>query len=92
MHRLQPILEQALGEKMALPERKLTSIEALIERFPDVEHVMIDGSERPIARPQDADEQKRNYSGKRVQLKVVVGSGCCCGKLRPVSVPILVGT
>lgn len=28
MHRLQPIVEAALGEKMALPERKLRSIEA----------------------------------------------------------------
>ena len=65
MHRLQPILEQALGEKMALPERKLTSIAAFIERFPEVERVMIDGTERPIARPQDADEQKHNYSGKK---------------------------
>jgi Helix-turn-helix of DDE superfamily endonuclease len=28
MHRLQPILEGSLGKKMALPERKLTSLEA----------------------------------------------------------------
>ena len=34
MHRLQPILEATLGEKMALPERKLDSVEAFIERFP----------------------------------------------------------
>lgn len=54
-----------MGEKMALPERKLTSIEAFIERFPAVERVMIDGTERPIARPQDAGEQKQNYSGKK---------------------------
>lgn len=65
MHRLQPILEQALGEKMALPERKLTSIEAFVERFAGVERVMIDGTERPMQRPQDAQAQKQNYSGKK---------------------------
>lgn len=65
MHRLQPILEATLGEKLALPERKLTSIEAFVERFPDVKRVMVDGTERPIARPQDPEAQKLNYSGKK---------------------------
>jgi hypothetical protein len=65
MHRLQPILEAALGEKLALPERKLTSLEAFIERFPGVKRVMVDGTERPIARPQNPEAQKLNYSGKK---------------------------
>ncbi len=65
MHRLQPILEGSLGKKMALPERKLTSLEAFIERFPGVERVMIDGTERPIQRPQDPQQQQLNYSGKK---------------------------
>lgn len=65
MHRLQPILEAALHQKMVLPERKLTSIAAFVERFPDVERVMIDGTERPIARPQDPAQPKLNYSGKK---------------------------
>lgn len=65
MHRLQPILEATLGEKLALPERKLTSIEAFVERFPDVKRVMVDGTERPIARPQDPEVQKLHYSGKK---------------------------
>lgn len=65
MHRLQPILEQTLGEKMVLPERKLDSIEAFLQRFPDVKRVMIDGTERPITRPQDREAQQANYSGKK---------------------------
>lgn len=65
MHRLQPILEQTLGKKMVLPERKLDSIEAFLERFPEVKRVMIDGTERPIQRPQDTEVQKANYSGKK---------------------------
>ncbi|MBD2731972.1 transposase [Nostoc sp. FACHB-892] len=65
MHRLQPILEAALGQKMALPERHLDSIEAFLSRFPGVQRVMIDGTERPITRPQDREKQKQNYSGKK---------------------------
>jgi hypothetical protein len=65
MHRLQPILEATLGEKMVLPERKLDSLEAFLQRFPDVKRVMIDGTERPIARPQDREAQQANYSGKK---------------------------
>lgn len=65
MHRLQAVLETALGEKMALPERKITSIEEFVTRFPGVERVMIDGTERPIQRPQDPEQQKLNYSGKK---------------------------
>jgi hypothetical protein len=65
MHRLQTVLEATLGKKMVLPERKLTSIEEFVARFPDVERVMIDGTERPIQRPQDPQQQKQNYSGKK---------------------------
>ncbi len=65
MHRLQPLLEATLGKKLVLPERKLDSIEAFLERFPGVERVMIDGTERPIQRPQDSEAQKANYSGKK---------------------------
>jgi hypothetical protein len=65
MHRLQLILEGALGEKKVLPERKINSIEEFLERFEGVERVMIDGTERPIQRPQDPEQQKLNYSGKK---------------------------
>jgi hypothetical protein len=64
-HRLQPILEAALGEKKALPERQINSIQAFIERFPGVERVVMDGTERPIKRPTDSEKQKLNYSGKK---------------------------
>jgi hypothetical protein len=65
MHRLQPVLEAALGKKMALPERKLESLEQFVQRFPEVGEVMIDGTERPIQRPQDPEGQRLNYSGKK---------------------------
>lgn len=65
MHRLQPILEAALATKMVLPVRKLNSIEEFIERFPAVKEVMIDGTERPIQRPDEPERQKQHYSGKK---------------------------
>jgi DDE superfamily endonuclease/Helix-turn-helix of DDE superfamily endonuclease len=65
VHRLQRVLEAALGEKMVLPERKINSIEAFLARYPTVKRVMIDGTERRIARPFDSEKQKLNYSGKK---------------------------
>ncbi|WP_245562215.1 transposase family protein [Stanieria cyanosphaera] len=65
VHRLQPVLEAARGQKMALPERKLNSIEAFLERYPKVKKVIIDGTERPIQRPKNPEKQKLHYSGKK---------------------------
>ena len=65
MHRLQKVLEKALGRKMALPKRKLTSIEEFIESFPEVKRVILDGTERPIQRSLDQEKQKQDYSGKK---------------------------
>jgi hypothetical protein len=65
VHRLLPILEQALGHKQTLPERKLRSMAEFMERYPDVKMVIVDGTERPVQRPQDPERQKENYSGKK---------------------------
>jgi hypothetical protein len=65
MHRLQGVLETALGKKMMLPERKIESIEQFLERFPEVKEVIFDGIERPVQRPKDAKHQKEHYSGKK---------------------------
>jgi hypothetical protein len=65
MHRLQPVLEAALGKEMVLPLRKLRSIEEFLQWFPEVKEVIIDGTERPIQRPAHPERQKQNYSGKK---------------------------
>ncbi len=65
VHRLQGILETALGKKMVLPERKIESIEQFLARFPAVREVIVDGTERPMQRPQDKDRRKQHYSGKK---------------------------
>jgi hypothetical protein len=65
VHELLPILEQTLGDKQALPARKLRSMEEFLKRFPDVEEVIVDGTERPVQRPKDSEQQKEQYSGKK---------------------------
>lgn len=65
VHGLLPVLEQALGHKQALPERKVRSMEEFLERFPEVGEVIFDGTERPVQRPKDRDKQKEHYSGKK---------------------------
>ena len=76
VHRLLPVLEKALGNKQALPERKLRSVEEFIERFPEGKEVILDGTERPIQRPKTHDKQKDCYSGKKKRFtrKHITGS------------------
>ena len=65
VHGLLPVLEQALGYRQALPERKLRSLEEFLEHFPEVKEVILDGTERPVQRPKDPEKQKEHYSGKK---------------------------
>jgi len=65
MHRLQPVLETALGKKMVLPKRKLRSMAEFVEAFPGVERVIMDATERPVQRAQDNEKQQADYSGKK---------------------------
>ncbi len=58
-------LERVLDKKMVLPKRKINSFEELIEMFPGVKDLFIDGTERPIQRPKDNEKQNKNYSGKK---------------------------
>jgi hypothetical protein len=64
IHRLSPVLKTALGYDLQLPARRPQDIKAVLETCPGLEFI-IDGTERPIRRPQDAERQKANYSGKK---------------------------
>jgi hypothetical protein len=64
IHRLSPVLEAALGYDLQLPARTPKAIKAVLETCPGLEFIM-DGTERPIRRPQDKERQKANYSGKK---------------------------
>jgi len=60
-----PVLEAALGRKAVLPDRKIARVEEFLRRFPRVQEVFVDGTERPIRRPTGKDAQRPYYSGKK---------------------------
>jgi len=64
IHRLTPILNEALGYEQQLPARRAKDIETLLEACPELEF-MIDGTERPVRRPKDDEQQTAKYSGKK---------------------------
>ena len=68
IHRLTPVLQSALGYEKQLPERKASTLEQVLAACPGLEMV-IDGTERRIQRPQDKEQQKQNYSGKKNKKK-----------------------
>ena len=61
---LTPLVNTALGRELLLPARKPADMEKLLSEVPDV-LLFIDGSERPIRRPKNKDDQKNDYSGKK---------------------------
>lgn len=81
VHRLTGVLNQALGAEQYLPERRPAKLEAVLSACPELVF-LIDGTERPINRPQDKEKQKRYYSGKKkahtVKNNVITARG---GKL-----------
>ena len=64
IHRLTPILNQALGYERQLPARKTRDISQVLAACPGLEFI-IDGTERPIRRPKDKEKQRQHYSGKK---------------------------
>jgi hypothetical protein len=62
--RLTPHVEAALDAKQHLPARQAADVRQVLSACPGLEFI-VDGSERPIRRPQDAARQKKFYSGKK---------------------------
>jgi hypothetical protein len=77
-HFLLKTLERALGKKLALPVRKITSVEEFFEKFPEAKDVFLDGTERPVQRPKDPKKRKKLFSGKKKRFTrktIVVSDG-----------------
>lgn len=60
-----PILEKTRGRKCLLPKRQITSMKEFLSAFPELKDLFIDGTERPVQRPKNPKNQKKNYSGKK---------------------------
>ncbi len=64
VHRLSEVLNCALGYEKQLPEREPSRWKQVLQQCPSLEFI-IDGTERPINRPQNATAQQDHYSGKK---------------------------
>jgi len=64
IHRLTPIVKEALGGEKGLPGRTTEDVEELMEACQELGFI-IDGTERPIRRPQDSEARRNDYSGKK---------------------------
>jgi hypothetical protein len=64
IHRLTPIVKKALGNEGELPGRTAADTQELMEACPELEFIL-DGTERPVRRPQDSEDRRKDYSGKK---------------------------
>ncbi len=67
IHTLSPVLKRALGHAHCLPERDPQNLEQVWAMCVSVDFI-IDGTERPIHRPQDPVQQQDHYSGKKKRI------------------------
>ena len=76
LHAFLPIVEEVLGQKLMLPKRKISSMAEFTEFFGEIAQFIVDGTERPIQRPKNAEKQTDNYSGKKKRhtRKFLVGA------------------
>ena len=65
VHKLLGSLGRALGRKIVMPEKKITSVEEFLEKFPEAKDLFVDGVERPVQRPKNQKRQNKLYSGKK---------------------------
>jgi len=65
VHALWPVLKRALAKSGVLPAREFASVEELRDAFAEISDLFIDATERPHARPQDEEEQRKKFSGKK---------------------------
>lgn len=64
IHRLTPLVKKALGDEKELPGRTAADAQELMEACPEREFIL-DGTERPVRRPQDSEDRRKDYSGKK---------------------------
>ena len=63
--KLTPQVNRVLGRELLLPTRRPADLDTLLKEVPELRLLALDGVERPVRRPKDKDDQKKNYSGKK---------------------------
>lgn len=69
VYQLSPILHQTLRELGYLPAREFESVEAFRAKLQAWDQILIDVTERPHHRPQDEEQQRELYSGKKNAIR-----------------------
>jgi len=65
VHTLSPLLHETLVQLEMMPHREFQTVEALMQALNGIDRIIIDATERSYRRPQDAQEQREHYSGKK---------------------------
>lgn len=65
VQRLLPVLKQTQKNFNVLPKRTTDNPQQFLQLIENVDHVLIDATERPLQRPQQSARQKKHYSGKK---------------------------
>ena len=76
---LWPVLKRTLRKRGVLPAREFASIEEFQEAFVEITELFIDATERPHTRPQDDEEQRKKFSGKKKRHTVkntIIATAC----------------
>jgi hypothetical protein len=64
IHRLTPLVNQALGYQLQLPARAPAELQEVLAACAGLQF-LLDGTERPTRRPQDSHRRTEDYSGKK---------------------------
>ncbi len=64
---LQAVLPLPIQETLlfAKPRKRIGSLEALLEKHPELEEVLVDATEQALQKPKDKARHKSRYSGKK---------------------------
>lgn len=65
LYKLVPVLYQTLVDLEVMPHREFATPDDLLEALADMDTILIDVTERTYRRPQENQEQREYYSGKK---------------------------
>jgi hypothetical protein len=65
LHKLVPVLYQSLVHLGVMPQREFATPDELLQALDGLDTILIDVTERNHRRPQDDQEQREHYSGKK---------------------------
>lgn len=66
---LSPLLHATLVQLALMPPRAFRTVEELTVSLKGVDQIIIDATERTYRRPQDAQQQREHYSGKKNAIR-----------------------